>query len=297
MNIPLKKILFLILICSCSNTDKNAITNSNKKFNIPMVIQDKIESPSYLFNADSLTFCNALFIGRFKFADTIEIPIDFRSINKDCRSDTNVLILNSDSFAIHNKTINSDGLQIFADYKTSISYNDDNFFGKKNKYNTYFPLYVVNETSNSKILITGTNKACALQEIKDTSGHNLWFPIEQSHFIDTHWSVGVLIHSNEFAVLLIPKYKGSVNAFMRVRLKFNNTTYVSLPYMGKCNLGQLNINRDDRLYELMKMGKDNYIRDEIIRDIFLGTIPKGYFLTPMDISNLTKEKNIIEKND
>ncbi|MBK6839003.1 MAG: hypothetical protein IPG90_12750 [Bacteroidetes bacterium] len=98
-------------------------------------------------------------------------------------------------------TLRTDGFEIYSDYKTKVSKID--YTGMKGKY--FYPVYLVNHTPTTKVMIGKDSYVFAIQEALDTN-HD-WRPIEGSGFEfcgNGYW--GLKIYPKEFLTFLIPKY-------------------------------------------------------------------------------------------
>ena len=126
--------------CSLKKQNNNMDWN---RFKIPVIIQQASSDLVASFIEDNVVETWPVFIGQFKFTDTIY----FQGIVEKRES------LTKDQYLWEHKafmfdTLTSDGLQVVPDYKSKVIY-------QKKDVDTiariYYPVYVVNETSASKI--------------------------------------------------------------------------------------------------------------------------------------------------
>jgi hypothetical protein len=163
----------------------------------------------------------------------------------------------------------TDGFQIFPEYSTSIHYKHDYY---PNTF-CYFPVYVVNETSSTKVFFAKDAHVFGIQEAIDASNlSNQWRPIEaQGPDICGNGSFGIKVHSGEFVMFLVPKYQGEEKNAMRIRLQIGESLYISRFYEGTFNTSQFNIAKSPvfHRYTIDRKAITSYWG-------FYGAIPKGY---------------------
>lgn len=270
MKSPIGNLLILLLFFSCSKPTKREI-----KFKIPVIYQNGIKGKFILHKADSLGEVWPIFINKFKFDDSIKL-IEGRFINvfrdttdyiNGSRRTTRKDVLDEYSYIREDDTFRTDGFQIFADYKTTLYYNDyDTFNG-----NCYYPVYIVNETYNTKIFMFKDREVFAIQESKDNS--NKWRPIECEGF---EWCGnghrGLLIYPGEYVLFLLPKYEGSNSSAMRVRLRIGENIYISNTFKGSFNYNQFYMSKKLLLWRYKSLGENSI---NAMDYWFYGATPKG----------------------
>jgi len=166
-------------------------------------------------------------------------------------------------------SLTTDGFQIFPDYNTSVHNKRDfypNFF-------CYFPVYVVNETSSTKVFFAKDSHVFGIQEAIDASNlSDEWRPIEARGFdFCGNGSFGVKVHPGEFIMFLVPKYQGEEKNAMRIRLQIGESLYISRSYEGTFDTSQFNIPNSPlfRHYTVDRKAISSYSG-------FYGAIPRGY---------------------
>jgi hypothetical protein len=134
--------------------------------------------------------------------------------------------------------------------------------------NFYYPVYIVNQTPNTKLFIGKDGHIFAIQEALDEEGY--WRPIEGRGFDfcgNGYW--GLKIHSDEFITVLFPKYEGDFKTKLRVRIKNDDMIYVSLPFDGVINKNQFILDKE-RDYHYRKLIEN---RAGAIQYLFYGAQP------------------------
>lgn len=255
--------LILTLIC-CKHKQIEKITDK-RYFEIPVVQQVAIKDTMACFNVDFLDGVWFKFCGKFKFTDTLKLgeKIEFDTTFKKDYLFEYPTREESEEF----EKLNSDGFQLFVDYKTTIY--------QKNKYdkgNSYFPVYLVNETSHTKGFVGKDNYVFGIQEAIDTCRWGEWRPIESVGFDfcgnGTFW---LKVKPGEFVLFLVPKYQGDQTQQMRLRVKVDKTIYFSLPYRGNFNYKQFILKDSTFNYDIL----NRYGAYEL-QYLFYGAVPKGY---------------------
>lgn len=198
-------------------------------------------------------------VGIYKLGDTV---INTESVEENWLDSCYV-----DLFELWDKldTLPSDGLQIFADYNTTIV-NDSLYAG--------YPIYLVNETSNTKMVFGRINNRI-MQEALDSNGR--WRPIEYrpdfcAWVCGNGYFWGINIRSNEYLLVYLPKYSGNYKTKMRIRVRGFNTEYISNPFDGIMNYSQFYVRKDICMHWYMVLDR----REEAINGAFGGTVPLGY---------------------
>jgi hypothetical protein len=254
--------LFLTLI-SCRHEER-FVAKSKHNFEIPIVEQVRLIDTLSLFKHDFLDGNKFIFYDKFKFTDTLKLG---EFIKRDTSLGNDYIdIYEYEETKEELGKLNSDGFQLFVDYKTNIFVND------KYEHGIYFPAYLVNETSHTKYFWGINNSVFGIQEAIDTSQSDEWRPIESVPFGFNHGTYfGLKVLPEEFLLFLVPKYDGDQKEKMRIRLKVNEIIYLSPPYIGKFNFKQFDLKEGTHAYD----GMINFRASTINYD-FYGGLPKGY---------------------
>lgn len=252
--------LILLLFFSCSMQEKKEV-----KFEIPVIYQPNVKYKKILHNVDSLQAVWPIFFGKYKYTDTIKL-IKKNKRPKDTLFKKDII----EEFVLwKNESFPTDGFQIFTDYKTTIFIENCR---RPNEGNSFFPVYVVNETTNTKVFYAKDCNVFALQEAIDSTKYNSWRPIEcRGRDWCGNGNFGLKIHPKEFVMFLLPKYKGDEKTSMRVRLRINENIYISKPFLGTFNKGQFKLKKQS--FEYLR-----FIEDPIIscNSWFYGAIPSEF---------------------
>jgi hypothetical protein len=256
--------LTLLFFCSCAQKDKKNSIDGKAFFKIPAVIQSPAKGTTEFFNAVFLEETWPKFLGKFKFTDTLRFAENLENTDTSGQRDK----LWEYSFFKNKDSLQTDGLQIVADYNTNLRYKEN----YQPNGNYYYPVYAVNETSQTKIFIAKDSYVFALQEARDTNNHDRWEPIEGKGFdFCGNGYFGLKVHPGEFVLFLVPKYQGSENTLMRVRLKVGDNIYVSNSFPGKMNYKQFSVKKDSWLGEELNKNKAS-----AIKWMFYGSMPKDF---------------------
>jgi hypothetical protein len=253
-----------LFLWSC-NESPQSLEPENRTFKIPVVIQEPTADTIEYFDMNFLVDSHFLFGGKYKFMDTMYLRYEEEKLEDfpddyvwDRRGKKRM------------DSLNSDGFQLFADYNTSI-YSRIRF---DNKCSYYFPVYLVNETSNDKIFTGVGGQAYGIQEAIDTSLRRSgeWRPIEARHLY--HGSFGyfeLTVHPGEFVFLLVPKYNGDEIQPMRLRLEVGDMIYISRPYNGTFNPNQFDLHEYYLNFDWVE-NKDYSLIDQM----FFGAMPREF---------------------
>lgn len=253
-------LLFPLAFVNCNKRNEKKI----KTFMIPTVLQEQTKGPIRLFKVDSLCEAKYWFCGKYKFTDTLKLG-KYWNIDTGYSKD----FIHDYRRPSVDDTLTNDGFQIFVDYKTTIINNTISGLG-----NCCFPVYVVNETSRTKIF-NGIGRAVfGIQEAIDTSKikWGKWRPIESKEFVFCGVGYyGLKVHPGEFVMFLVPKYEGNEKQFLRIRLQIGEIIYLSQSYEGTFNANQFEMIKNSSTYYLL-----NHEKVSAIQIRFYGAIPKGY---------------------
>ena len=263
MNI--KEIILTLLLgtlISCqSNNDKNELAVFKPPQIINTQFNDSIESIPY--QAKSITEVFPSFVGKFKFQEEIDINPEKRdtTIYKDFIDEYSRSGL-TDSLGIN-------GLELIVDYYNSVKYNRYYQYGDSTLYDHY-PVYFVNSTKTDKVFYGKDSYVFGIQEAVDKSKYGEWRPIEGRGFDfcgNGHW--GLIIHPQEFILVLMRKYEGDYATNMRVRFEVGDNIFVSRPFNGRINESQFSI--QDSSYLKQRLRETD---GKAATWLFYGAVPK-----------------------
>jgi hypothetical protein len=176
------------------------------------------------------TYVQAVFppvVGRFSFAQGSTAPAS--APETDYFREYAATIAARDSTAL-----GTDGLEVLADYDRAVSYRrpglpaGDPYFPAR----LVYPIYVLNATPRTKLLLGKDSWVFAIQEARDRSGY--WRPIESRGYDfcgNGRWAIK--LHPRQAMVVLMAKYQGAFRTLLRVRLINGSSLYVSPPYPGQ----------------------------------------------------------------
>ncbi len=160
------------------------------------------------------------------------------------------------------------GLDLVVDYESTIAYNAYYNIGDSAAY-TYFPVYFVNSSNQDKVLYGKDSYVLGIQEAVDRKEHNGWYPIESRGFDfcgNGKW--GLIIHPQEFVLVLMRKYKGPYLSRMRVRFKNAENIMVSKSFKGTLNHSQFSVADSSYLLQRLQESPAN-----AANDLFYGSSP------------------------
>lgn len=199
------------LLLSCNNTR----SGKNDSFHFPYIKNIKDYYPKESDRVDSLSMADNPFIGKYSFADTIDLSHPKKLIDSIdyTRERTHRVEYNLPLY----------GLETFIDTTTVITYH-----GK-----SYYPMYVVNQTNSDKFF--STYHIILEAEYK----YHGFYPIEctGTFFCGNSWYL-LKIKPKEFALVLIRKYEGKIKTRYRVNIANEDNIIKSLPFNGTINSGQ-----------------------------------------------------------
>lgn len=258
----------LSILALCCTTCKRSDTPQSiiaQEFRLPIVLQENEFDTLKYFEAGELSANTFRYYGKFKFTDSIQ----FSAFSRNTENYVDDYVKAYD-VPKENDSLRSDGFQIIVDYKTTLFFYS---FNHGVGY-SYFPVYVINETSQSKRFIGKDRKAFGIQEAVDTTGgySSAWYPIEiRPYDFCGNGFFGLIVHPNEFIMLLIPKYKGNTTGLMRLRLSIDDNVYVSAPYTGSFNDTQFIVKKNSWVDYTIQDLTESYIQT-----FFYGATPKKY---------------------
>lgn len=239
---------FIILVLLGCSSKRQADNLTKDKFRVPTIVQSKTIDTAIYFKEENVVEVWPIFIGQFKFADSIYYTGE--SERRNSVSEKQYLW---EQRVFELDTLSSDGLQILADYETSIIYADKSFDSVAHY---FYPVYIANETDEPKVFIGKDSYVFAIQEALDTSEYSRWYAIEGKGFDfcgNGYFRRRIL--PNEFIMFLFPKYSGSEKTLLRVRLKLGDNLIISKPFKGVINRNQFSIKKGSWFYKELKETK------------------------------------------
>lgn len=231
MNKELSILLVVIgITLSCrSNIEKPYIL----KFTIPEVANSQIREPipSKKYRADFISEVFPIFAGKFRFANKIDISPDKRdtAMSKD--------FVGNYSRSRIGDSIDINGFELIVDYDQVVKFRQYDSIVYE-----YYPVYFVNSTKSDKMFLGKDDYIFGIQEALDNEKWKSWRPIESRGFDfcgNGRW--GLIVHPNEFVVILMRKYEGDFQTAMRVRFELGDNIYVSKPFEGIIQESQFRI--------------------------------------------------------
>jgi hypothetical protein len=194
------------------------------------------------------------------------LPVDTLNIPSSPYQDSSIWKdLNRHIYDSLFNNLSYDGFEIRTDYTSSV-YKE--WLGP-GKLFPFYPIYIINKTSEIKYFPGKDSYAFGIQEAVDTNG--TWRPIEGRGFDfcgNGYWNLE--IKPQEVLILLAPKYKGSYQTKLRVRIKIGSMIYVSKSYDGYINYDQFFLEKSSYFDNCLKEAKT-----AAIQDIFYGAIHLG----------------------
>ena len=268
-----KQALFLALVLSsiAGNGKIEIQQHIEGEFHLPVLVHNNSPARIDYLQKNQLSELEGVYIGKFKWTDTLLVTaalLDHRSWGTEDELDYLAEERNGGY-------LETDGLQLFPDYNSTVAYtsrfpsNDKNYEAL-----VYYPVYLVNETNRPKFYKFDSYKGCPLQEAMDDDAHEgkNWRPMESSirlNCINSNWNVR--IQPGEFVLFLLPKYFGTTTTALRVRMKNGPNIIVSKSFLGLVNPKQLKVEKGSWQDRYLKTG---YLM--AIDDLFYGATPKGY---------------------
>ena len=242
-------LLFTLGVSGCQRTDTGKAKISNGRlshFVRPKVIQpaSETEKKPVLRHLDSTGWIWPPLVGRFTFAHRLVL-------NQPNSLGDDLCLQGYPSYrALQNAdSLNTDGLEVIADYHTDLVYQRPGTLPAKIAplfpARVTYPVYVINSTPRSKVLYGKDRNVFAVQEAQDRNGQ--WRPIESKgpDFCGNgHW--GLKIRPGQMVVFLADKYSGNMSTLLRIRLQNGESRYVSAPYAGRINERQFRVPAQDR---------------------------------------------------
>jgi len=134
----------------------------------------------------------------------------------------------------------------------------------------YYPVYFVNSNNSDKIFFIKDKYAFGIQEALEKKKFGNWLPIESRgfDFCGNGYS-GLIVHPQEFVVILMKKYDGDLETAMRARFQVGENIIVSKPFKGRINKNQFKIK--DSSYIQGRLQKTN---GKAASWLFYNAVPK-----------------------
>ena len=178
------------------------------------------------------------FLGKFAFGDTLYNDDRWRE-----KSESDFMYSKRDSLEHYA----SDGLQLIP--RPDIQLPD--LLYERNEADAFFPVFIPNETGETKLLFGKDNYVYGIQEARDSTGE--WRPIEHR---GSDWcGVGrweLKVHPKEYAVMLMPLYKGNYATELRIIFKNGENRIISKPYRGTISYEQFYFKSDSWMRKWFK---------------------------------------------
>lgn len=233
---------------------------SLKVFQVPEVFRTDTISTLLPQKSKYLQSYSPSFLGKFAFGDILLLDNHWP---EDPENDFLYFMRDSlDYFA-------SDGLQLIP--RPDIQLPDLN--NKNNRTAAYFPVFIPNETRETKLLFGKNFHLHALHEARDSSGN--WRPIEYRGFDwcgTGSWSWELRLHPQEYAAMLMPLYRGNYATELRVIFKNGENKIISKPYAGTISYEQFYFEPDSYI---KKWFEDSPLSVTVGK--FYGSYPLQYF--------------------
>lgn len=254
-------ILIVLFAAGCGNSSKEL----NSSIFSPPVLINTLECDTVKNIKLEAHFLCEVFptvIGKFKNRDTIDVNPMMRDTNmyKDFIWDFSRLNIDD--------SLDVNGFEIFVDYKTTIYYNS--FFEWSKSLLSHYPIYFINSSKSDKVFFGKDSHAFGIQESQDSNYFPNWLPIEAKGYDfcgNGRW--GIIVHPNEYIVVLMQKYKGDFDTQLRVRFQNGESIYVSKPFRGSINYEQFTIK--DSSFVQRQLEETNGLAGF---SLFYGAVPK-----------------------
>lgn len=192
------------------------------------------------------------FVGQYNFADTIVFNGE-----RQVRDGVSEQQFRWERSPFDFDTLSSDGLEIIADYPTSIKAKET---PNGEAVNVYYPVYIVNNTNDPKVFVAKDNYVFGIQEALDTASFKSFHAIEGMGF--DFCGYGYFrrkILPRQFILVLFPKYEGTYETYLRTRLRIGDNVFVSKPFIGRIDEKQFNLTKEAWFYnDIKKMSYGTY---------------------------------------
>jgi hypothetical protein len=253
--------LFIGTLISCQPTsEKSELT----VFKSPQIVNSQLNDSikSTLYQAEYVSEVFPTFVWKFKFQEEIDINPEKR--------DTTVYKDFIDKYSRRGLTdsLGINGLELIVDYDNSVKYN--RYYQYDSSLYDHYPVYFVNSTQTDKVFYGKDSYVFGIQEAVDNIKYGEWRPIEGRGFDfcgNGRW--GLIVHPQEFILVLMRKYEGDYETKMRVRFEVGENIFVSRPFKGRINEHQFSI--QDSSYLEKRLQETN---GKAATWLFYGAVPK-----------------------
>ncbi len=212
-------------------------TNNDKSkalvFKPPKIVNSQFGASikSTPFKAEFISEVFPIFTRKFKFQDKIDINPEVKdtAIYKDFISEYSRIRL-GDSLDVN-------GFELIVDYENTVKYNK--YYQQESTLHDHYPVYFVNSTNTDKVFFGKDSYVFGIQEALNKTEYENWRPIESKGFDfcgNGRW--GLIVHPQEFVLVLMRKYEGDYKTEMRVRFKVGENIFISKPFKGQINKSQ-----------------------------------------------------------
>ncbi len=239
-------IVLAVLIYGCKEP---TALQEKQEFRVPAIVNSQFPDtlPSIQYEAESISEVFPIFAGKYAFQDQIDLNEDLR------RRDTTLLkeFIREYWRTEVDDSVDVNGFEVVVDYETTINY--PKHYGLLSTLYQYYPVYFVNTTRSDKLFFGKDSHGFGIQEALDSEETGRWKPIEAEGFdFCGNGSWGLIVHPNEFVILLYRKYKGDVETEMRIRAKIGETIYVSRPFYGRIKTKQFRLKDNSTLKTILQ---------------------------------------------
>lgn len=233
-------VLNIVPIISCQY-DKEHQENI-LEFKIPEIVNTQFPDSilSKPFKSDYVSEVFPTFIGKFEFQNKVDINPKYR----DTIIPTEYLEEYSEIRI--GDSLDANGFELIVDYDKTVKYN--RYYDTDSILFDHYPVFFVNSSNSDKIFLAKDSYVFGIQEALDTLNWPQWRPIEGRGFDfcgNGKW--GLIVHPNEFILVLMRKYEGNFKTGIRARFQIGENIYVSKPFKGTINSNQFNIKDDSSL--------------------------------------------------
>ncbi len=245
---------------SCQNKTASAV------FEIPDIVNSQFSDTvtSKPFKARYLSEVSPGFVGKYKFQKEIDINPE----NRDTTTYKDFIEGYSPARIQISDSIDVNGFELIVDYEKTVRYNP--FYEQGSKLFDHYPVYFVNSTHTDKMFFGKDSYVFGIQEALSPDNWGEWRPIEGRGFdFCGNGRFGVIVHPNEFVLVLMRKYEGDFKTALRVRIEVGNSVYVSKPFVGMIDECQFEIKNDSYLESRLQE-----TNGKAAAWLFYGAVPK-----------------------
>jgi len=234
-------------------------------FQPPHIRHQLIPHSSAYVQHDYLEAGSNFYLGKYKWCDSLRIPDDLLK-NEDRPED----VVYDFIWKGRGNDFKTDGFQVVPDYDTEIFYGI-NCCGKK-VFETYYPVYVVNETTEPRYFIRRLDHVYAVQEAEDPYAvkPDEWWPIEYNRVeLSREGWRAIKVQPGEFVLFMVLKYGGTEETRMRIRLYNGDNIMMSRTFKGRFHYNQFLARPESPLHTVIEKNDIGFIHF-----MFLGGFPK-----------------------